>query len=465
MKKALFGFILIILMSAAVVGVYELKIISDEKLAEIENGNETEKAENVYDETSFCSQIPLIVIDTDEQTILKEDKIWAEASIINGEDQLNHLDDTAEYTGAITIKYRGSSSYLVFNKKSYRIEFFEEEDSDKEKDYDLLGMGASSEWVLYGPYLDRSLVRNKLMYDLSAEMLPWSPECKYIELFIDGEYQGIYLAVEAITNEANRMNLTQFGLLSGQTSYIIHREKSGIEPDPLETYGNTMGYTQHEVSVLYPGSTKITDEQREWITKDLEEFEKVLYSDYFDDPTIGYAAYIDVDSFVDYYILNEFAQISDAGYISTYTYKNLGGKLTMTVWDFNNGFNNYQWINFSPDEFCVAENNWFKRLLQDRAFTEAVVERYHELRQGIMSDASLEQMIDEDIAYLGDAVDRNFTLWGYTFHQGMLCDDEEGNERDPKSFEEAVTMLKETIFARGAFLDNHIEDLYDYCNN
>lgn len=465
MKKALAGFIFLILMLAAVIGLNELKVISDGKLANDEDKDVAEQVASDEAETAFCSQIPLIVIDTDGQTIQKEEKIWAEASIIDGDDHTNHPDDAAVYTGAITIKYRGSSSYLVFNKKSYRMEFYEEEDSNNEEDYNLLGMGAESEWVLYGPYLDRSLVRNKLLYDVSGEMFPWAPACKYIELFVDGEYQGIYLAVEPVTNGADRLNLTEFGLLSGQTSYIIQREKLGVEADPLETYGNTRGYTQHEISIVYPGSTKITEEQRAWITEDLDEFEKVLYSDYFDDPTIGYAAYIDVDSFVDYYIINEFAQISDAGYISTYSYKNMGGKLTMTVWDFNNAFNNYQWVSFSPDEFCVAENNWFKRLLQDRAFTEAVVERYHELRQGILSDASLNQMIDDDVAYLGDAVGRNFELWGYTFHQDMLCSDAEGNDRDPKSFEEAVSMLKETIAARGDFLDNHIEDLYDYCIN
>lgn len=465
MKKALVGFVILIVMVAAVIGFFELKVRSDEKWANSEKSQETEEGECNHDDDAFCSQLPLIVINTDGQTIQKEETIWAEAGIIAGDDQTNHPDDTPQYTGAITLKYRGSSSYLVFNKKSYRMEFYEKEGSDKEEDYDLLGMGAQSEWVLYGPYLDRSLVRNKLLYDVSGEILPWAPESKYIELFIDGEYQGLYLAVEPITNGPSRLNLTEFGLLSGQTSYIVHREKSGVEPDPITTYGNTMGYTQHEVAIAYPGRTKITEEQRTWITKDLEEFEEVLYSDYFADPVIGYAAYINVDSFVNYYIINEFAQISDAGYISTFTYKNLGGKLTMTVWDFNNGFNNYQWISFSPDDFCVAENNWFERLLQDRAFTDAVVERYHELRQGILSDASLNQMIDENIAYLGDAVDRNFVLWDYTFHQDMLSSDEEGNDRDPKSFEEAVAMLKETISLRGAYLDQHIEDLYNYCIN
>ena len=91
----------------------------------------------------------------------------------------------------MTIKYRGASSYDVFDKRSYRIKLYR--DSGKSLEYPLLGMGEHSEWVLYGPFLDRSLVRNRLVYGLAREMAVWSPDTRYCELYVDGAYQGIYL--------------------------------------------------------------------------------------------------------------------------------------------------------------------------------------------------------------------------------------------------------------------------------
>jgi hypothetical protein len=152
--------------------------------------------------------------------------------------------------------------------------------------------------------------------------------------------------------------------------------------------------------------------------------------------------------------------ILDAGYLSTFTYKDIGGKLKMTVWDFNNGFNSYTGADLDPSEFCLSNNNWFKRLLQDRNFTQKVVNRYHELRKGVLSDDYLLKAIDDKVKYLGDAVDRNFNVWGYIFKDNMLIGD-----RDPTSYDEAIRMLKDEIVSRGKFLDGNIEALYQYAVN
>ena len=94
--------------------------------------------------------------------------------------------------------------------------------------------------------------------------------------------------------------------------------------------------TYNDLFIEYPGKASLTETQREWITKDISKFEEVLYGDNFADPVYGYAKYIDVDSFVDYYVFNEVFMNNDAGDLSTYVYKELNGKLQMAVWDFNN---------------------------------------------------------------------------------------------------------------------------------
>ena len=93
------------------------------------------------------------------------------------------------------------------------------------------------------------------------------------------------------------------------------------------------------------------------------------------------------------------------------------------------------------------------------------MERYRTLRKGILSDAALMNRIDQEVLDLGDAVNRNFEVWGYTFNQNLLSKDSNGLIRDPKSYEDAINQLKDTILKRLNYMDNTIEDLYTYCIN
>jgi len=270
------------------------------------------------------------------------------------------------------------------------------------------------------------------------------------------------LLVEPVTNEAGRLNLSDYSLVSGRCSYIARFDIAEAGETALETYGEINCTVTNDVILSYPSPSNLTYIQKEYVTNDISEFEQALCSDYFDDPEIGYAKYINVDSFVDYFIISEMMMITDGGYFSTYFYKDLapGAKIEITVWDFNNSFDNMPWYSVSYEEFQLVDSNWFKRLVQDENFVDKVVARYHELRQGVLSDETLIGMLDENIEYIGSAAERNFELWGYTFNEHLMS-----GGKDPQSFEEAVSMLKEAIKMRGAYLDENIESLYEYCIN
>ena len=165
-------------------------------------------------------------------------------------------------------------------------------------------MGKNSEWVLNGPFLDKTLIRNRLVYGLGREIFEWAPDCRYVELFIDGEYQGVYLAVEPVTNGESRLRLCEFALASGETAYIVKRDRVGTEENPLNVYGYYAGKINNSLYIDYPTKSNLTNKQQEWITNDIDTFERVLYGEKFDDPKEGYAKYLDVDNFVNYYILN-----------------------------------------------------------------------------------------------------------------------------------------------------------------
>ena len=409
-----------------------------------------------YNLGKFSTTLPVIYMNTKGQQILKENVICGNIALLDGNEEAQSVSAVPNSIYRATIKYRGASSYSKFDKKQYRIKFYKNS-KENEKKVSLAGMGANSEWVLNGPYLDKTLIRNKLVYDLARELNGWAPDTRFVELFVDGKYQGVYLAVEPVTNGESRLRLAEFGLLSGETAYVVNRDRIDTGTEEIETWGETKGYTYNALYIRYPSKNKITEKQKEYIKNDISEFEQVLYGENFSDKRIGYQAYIDMDNWVDYFIINEFAMNYDAGNLSTYVYKELGGKLQLAAWDFNNGFDNYQWFHTETDRLHTVENSWFDRLWQDENFREHVCERYGQLRKTTLSDEHIADKIASYQEELGDAVDRNFKVWGYSFDENLLAGtDKDGMSRDIGSYEEAMKQLTDTIRERLAYLDKEL---------
>lgn len=415
-----------------------------------------EESLEYYDLGEFSTTLPVVYMNTKGQQVLKENVIWGTIALLDGNGEEQSVFSVPNSIYRATIKYRGASSYSKFDKKQYRIKFYKNK-KDSAKEVSLAGMGANSEWVLNGPYLDKTLIRNKLVYDLARELNGWAPDTRFVELFVDGEYQGVYLAVEPITNGESRLRLSKFGLLSGETAYIVNRDRIDTGSEEIETWGKTNGYTYNALYIRYPSKNKITEKQKEYIAKDISEFEQALYGNNFSDKRIGYQAYIDMDNWVDYFIINEFAMNYDAGNLSTYIYKELGGKLQLAVWDFNNGFDNYQWFRTETDALHTVENSWFERLWQDENFRDRVCERYVQLRKTTLSDEHIAEKIASYQEELGEAVDRNFKVWGYSFKENLLVGtNKKGISRDIGSYEEAMKQLTDTIRERLAYLDQEL---------
>jgi hypothetical protein len=413
-------------------------------------------------DSEFCSHLPIVTINTFGEEIDKFDVTWSTIEFFDDADKFNSINDKPDDSVLSTIKIRGQSS-SEFKKKQYRIEFYKD---NQLANYEtrVLGMKAENDWILNGPYLDRSLVRNHLMYETARDLMEWAPNSKYCEVLLNGEYQGIYLLMETIKVSDNRIDLKDFALLDGDTPFLIQREFPGQEKNPIETLGDFTGRTAYELSIKYPVSSRLLTSHEEYIEDTMNRFERVLYSDLIDDPNEGYHKYIDIDNFVDYYILNEFSMNIDGGNRSTYIYMDLDGLLKMVVWDFNNAFDLYYEAR-DPESFINNEENWFGQLLTDRTFTERVISRYHELRQASLSNEALYYKIDQYVNKLGEAIKRNDEVWSYEEHFFNLTTlDGEGN-RFKFTHEEAVEMLKEFIRIRGAYLDENIEQLLQHVKN
>lgn len=392
-------------------------------------------------------------------------KYACDVSVVSSEGKWHSPEDTPQLAGSATIRVRGNSSRL-FDKKSYQLKLMDEQGLERKEP--MMGMSAASDWVLNGPILDRTLVRNYVCYATAGAVMDYTPNTRFCELFLNGEYQGVYLMVEAITKDKGRLNLTEPERGRPVTSWIVRWDRKGKAD--TQVYDFTTYTLQAEGSTLdlrYPGKNTLTPERLAYVEEELSRAERALDSADRSDKTKGWQAYFDKEAFAQYFVLNEFFKNIDAGRFSSYYYKDVRGKIAPVVWDFNNGCDNY--INTVHDEagFSMTDTMWYGELLQDEEFVEEVIEQYHSMRKGCLSDESLNTLIDDTVEYLGDAVDRNYEKYGYVFD---LSQTEDRNylqpvERNYTSYEESVEQLKGWLNARGAWMDEHIDTLYQYCHD
>lgn len=408
----------------------------------------------------FRTHLPIISIDTGGQEIPGETRdgttIPAALEVRDGGEGNNALTDAPVFASTALVRYRGNTS-LHFDKKSYRLKLLQQD--GQANMYSMLGMPKEDEWILNGPFLDKSLLRNYMMMNLSGQVMENAPEVRFCEVFVDGSYQGLYVMMESVSR--SQVGIAKAVEGRAETSYVVRMDRGGhINLDNFTKYARII---QYRINVVYPTAAKITPEQLDYIQRDLSQFEKALYSLDYDDPNLGYRAYINVGAFVDYMVLNEFFQNTDAGIFSTYLNKPLGGKLSMgPVWDFNNALDNYMEGTRDGTGFSFVNNAWYFMLLKDPWFTQQVIQRYRQLRGTVLSEDYLMSYVDSTVAYLGDAVERNFSVWGYTFQpeHGLL----EPAQRNIGSYDQAVAQVKDFLHRRGAWLDEHIELLYQYCH-
>lgn len=430
----------------------------------------------------FDTNLPIIAIETDGEQIPYGSDVWSRVFVYDNPEGNNTVENEPDLCISSTIRYRGQSS-AFFDKKSYSLEFYNKKDGNR-KDISVLGMAEGHDWVLNGPYLDKSLMRNAFSYHVSREIMFYAPDTRYCEVYLNGEFAGLYLLVEKPRISETRINYSRTALVSGETAYLLQRNRpweirsytrivgeklrepgpSGIDTnmDSLNTFGLRSGVVQSPLFVAYPNTERITAAQFQYIEDDISAFERALYSDFFLDPERGYRNYIDMDSFVEYYLIMEFSMNIDSGFLSTYVCKDLGGKLMMgPVWDFNNGYDNYVSNACGPEDgFVIADNNWYSRLLQDREFVDALIAKWQQLRQGILAEEAMLRYLDETEQYLGEAIMRNNQRWGYAFAKAMLIGD-----RDSFTYEEAREQFRDFLVRRGRYLDQNLDRLYLNCVN
>ena len=417
--------------------------------------------------------IPHVQINTLNKEIVDEPKISSKMIITK--------DSMILYDGNIGIEYRGSSSQL-FDKKSYGFETWDEKNEDM--DYPLLGFPEEEDWIFYGPYSDKTLIRNKLIYDLSNQIGRYASRTKFCELTINNQYIGVYVFMEKLKRDKNRIAIKKLenddlDSINISGGYIIKIDKSDDENGEqvyndfnafISNYKpNYATYQSIWFNYEYPKPKDIHNEQKQYINSYFDNFEKALSGINFKDSLSGYRKYIDVESFIDFFILNELSNNLDGYRLSTYLHKNRNEKLKIgPIWDFNLSFGNGNYCNgdkydtwtYKFNETCSDDfwliPFWWEKLLEDPYFVNKLKERWNELRKKELSDENIFQMIQNYIYILKNesgAVYRNYSKWN-VIGKYLWPNNYVGN-----SYESEIDYLIKWISKRNNWLDKSINEL------
>ena len=427
------------------------------------------------------SNLPIVIIDTQGQEIPNEPKISATMQIVaNGPGVRNDINGPYnDYDGPIGIELRGSSS-IQFEKKSYGIEIWDEFNNDTTAS--ILGMPKESDWVFHGPYSDKSLMRNFLAFKLGRELGRYASRTRFVELILNNNYQGVYLVLEKIKRDKNRVDIAKLNEdeNSGDDvtgGYIIKIDKfdgsntgegwTSLYRPPGFKNADQVIYFQYD----YPKPRNITEPQMHYIQDYVTAFENALQLRPSADLVTGYKSFIDLNSFVDYAIINELSRNVDGYRLSTFLYKDKDSndrKLYIgPIWDYNLGFGNadyydaseiegWAWnINFnseaSTDYWLVPF--WWQRFQSDPEYVELLKNRWSELRNGPFSTENILFLIDSTATALDEAQIRNFQrfnilnsyVWPNNFVGG--------------SYAAEIDYLKTWISTRLSWLDQAIDQI------
>ena len=432
--------------------------------------------------TFNSSNLPIFVINTHGQRIPDEPKIEVDLGIIyNGEGIRNKITDPFnEFNGKIAIEIRGSSSQM-FPKKQYGFETIDSTGEDK--DVSLLGFPAESDWILYAPYSDKSLIRNVLAYKLANNIGRYASRSRLCELVLNDEYMGVYVLLEKIKRNKDRVDISK--LTEADTTgdnltggYILKIDKkdggynSGWYSDyrPYSNAWQTI-YIQYH----YPKPESILDVQKKYIKSIVDSFETTMNSPEFADTLKGYTSFIDVESFIDYFILSELSRNVDAFRLSFFFYKDKNSKdkkiKAGPLWDLNLGFGNSDYYNASSTEgwqinylttdptFLQSDYYqvpfWWKKLFSDKEFKNKIKLRWKEFRENELSIPNIMAIIDSITILLSESEERNFERWD------ILDEYIWPNAYVGGSYENEISYLKNWIINRLNWMDEELDFIDD----
>lgn len=316
--------------------------------------NEAGTTEDYEIDLTHFTGLPIIFLTTEEPVVSKDDYVTGTFRLDGGRnyDSVDQMD--------MKIRGRGNSTWALHPKKPYQMKL--------ESKRDLFGMLEDKKWLFLAEYSDKTLLRNHLAFELGRRTsLRWTPSGHFAEVFVNGEHDGFYHISEKVEDGSNRVDI-------GDTGFLLEIDQpSRLDPDDVSFRTDT-----YLINIKEPGLA-YSDPEFNQVRTHINQFESILFGDNFADPVAGYRAYADVDSFIDWFLVNEIAKNVDAQWYSSIFFHWIPGeKIRMgPIWDFDLGFGNVDYSDATfPEGWWVRWNSWIARMLEDPYFAARVKERY-----------------------------------------------------------------------------------------
>ena len=424
-------------------------------------------------------------IDVDGQYIDRYERITARMKIIhNGEGQLNYADTVGhpeqriDYEGYVALRYRGSSSFTMSDKKPYSFRPLDKplEEGGTKKKVNILGMGKDNNWALLAPYADKSLMRDLLAFEISRPWMEYTPKGKFCELFLDGTYYGVYALTEVVSNGKHRLNLPDPGIDDDQITggYIMEVNRTEGEVTHISKYhpvsNSGTPYTNKIINFQYksPDYEDLSQEQVDYITSRIDLMDKTLWN-YRPTAATSYANFIDVTNFIDYQLAQELGHNVDAYRLSGKFFKrrdSVDQRFKMVVWDMNLAYGNADYYEgWRTDTWIYKNNNilnqsgdeqlipfWWYKLNTSPEYTEALKARWAQYRRSNLRQDRVMALVDSlaHVLTANGAESRNSKAWPrwgeYVWPNYYVAD----------RFTDEVAWLKQWLSDRIAWMDSQL---------
>ena len=396
--------------------------------------------EREYKVNFSYSGLPIVIIDTpNKATVPSKHEDWLKNATIT----ILKQNGTEEYSGTTSIRGRGNSTWS-FPKKPYALKLDEKAE--------ILGMPKHKRWVLLANWMDRTLMRNDIAFEIARRIMEWAPRGKFVELYLNNKHLGCYYLCEQIKVDKNRVNVDE---LDEDTDFTDAEQVTGGYILEFDVYGPQDEINYYYTSVKgYPVAIKEPDEEviTSWshpgftyISGYTNSVEQLLEADKNSRSRwSGISEMIDINSYIDWWLVHELTLNWEPGHPkSSYMYKKRSGKLYAgPVWDFD-------WGTFSSNytDPIITESLWYGYLFKYPEFKTAVKQRWNEVKS---SCESIDQYISEIAAQIKDSNEANIKMWPI---------DGTTNGDENLSFDKAIERMKESYKTRLRVMDNFISGL------
>ncbi|MNK00324.1 CotH protein [compost metagenome] len=433
----------------------------------------------VFCQTFTSSLLPIVEINTNGNIIQDGPKVMADMKIrFNGPGIRNYMTDTpSDYNGKIGIEYRGNYS-LSLPQKPYAFETWDV--NGNSVNHSLLGMPLENDWVLLANYNDKSFARNILPFHLFDRMGNYATRTRLVDVVLNGEYQGIYLLGEKIKRDNNRVDVNKLepaeisgpNLTGGYILKIDYWDNS----NSWQLNYSPIGFAGLDIHMVYvyPKPDDIMLQQQTYIQDFIDDYETALYGSNFTHPGLGYRAFIDVPSFIDYFIVNEVCRNGD-GFKKSRFFSKDKDKSDGTVkklkagpvWDFDwaekdmwGGSEDGSQFMYPECDQDVNAPGWYIRLLQDTLFANELRCRYDDMRRSILKESYINAKIDSVAQAVNESQVWHYQTWG---HMGSPTGTPEV-QAPSQTYAEEVQRLKDWFQRRLTWLDANMPGTLNGCS-